>query len=144
MEKRMSGERDFCGRIAGYGNPDFQIAVCHHPCEQLQPIAYSTVGMIERRTEQAGLDRILQRLPFLDSIDFILIERASGNEAQLHSSAVSHQHARIIRQEREFYIEDLNSTNGTFVNGVMLAYTQKKKLEPMDRVTFADVEYLFV
>lgn len=69
---------------------------------------------------------------------------ASGNEAQLHSSAVSHQHARIIRQEREFYIEDLNSTNGTFVNGVMLAYTQKKKLEPMDRVTFADVEYLFV
>lgn len=47
------------------------------------------------------------------------------------------------RRER-FYIEDLNSTNGTFVNGVMLAYTQKKKLEPMDRVTFADVEYLFV
>ncbi len=69
---------------------------------------------------------------------------ASGNEAQLHSSAVSHHHARITRQEKAFYIEDLNSTNGTFVNGVMLAYTQKKKLEPMDRVTFADVEYLFV
>ena len=67
-----------------------------------------------------------------------------GNDACLHSVVVSRHHARITRHKQEFYIEDLNSTNGTYVNGILLEYTQKQKLQPMDRVIFADVEYLFV
>lgn len=66
------------------------------------------------------------------------------NDACLHSVVVSRHHARITRHKQEFYIEDLNSTNGTYVNGILLEYTKKQKLQPMDRVIFADVEYLFV
>ncbi len=67
-----------------------------------------------------------------------------GNEAYLRSSAVSRFHARIKKEDNSYYIEDLNSTNGTYVNGEALSYTQSKKLEPMDRIQFGDVPYLFM
>lgn len=66
------------------------------------------------------------------------------NDACLKSNAVSGCHARIRRWEGEYYIEDLNSTNGTYVNGEVLVYTQRRKLESMDRIVFGDVCYLFL
>lgn len=66
------------------------------------------------------------------------------NDACLISDAVSHFHAKITKRGAEYYIEDMNSTNGTYVNGEQLCYTQKHKLEPMDRIQFADVSYMFL
>ena len=77
----MAGAGMLCGRITGYGNPDFQIAIRYHPGEQLQTIAHDAVVTVEGGTEQAGLDRIFQGLPFLDGVDFFLVECASGNKA---------------------------------------------------------------
>ena len=45
---------------------------------------------------------------------------------------------------REFYMEDLNSTNGTFLNGEPLEYHQKVQLQQRDRIAFGTVEYLFL
>lgn len=67
-----------------------------------------------------------------------------SNDACLHSSAVSRHHARIERVGQEYFIEDLNSTNGTFVNGELLSYATRYKLAPRDKIIFADVAYLFV
>jgi len=44
------------------------------------------------------------------------IGRASGNDIRIENLAVSNQHARIVKQKGQYVIEDLNSTNGTFVN----------------------------
>ena len=44
------------------------------------------------------------------------IGRASGNDICIENLAVSNQHARIVKQKGQYVIEDLNSTNGTFVN----------------------------
>lgn len=68
----------------------------------------------------------------------------AANDACLSSDAVSHFHAKITRQGEEYFIEDLNSTNGTYVNGEQLCYTQKRRLETMDRIQFADVSYMFL
>ena len=57
---------------------------------------------------------------------------------------VSKYHAKIEKQEADYYIEDLNSTNGTMVNGESLSYKQKRKLEINDIVQFADIQYKFV
>lgn len=67
-----------------------------------------------------------------------------SNDACLSSDAVSHSHAKIEKQEESYYIEDLNSTNGTYVNGQPLSYTEKRKLKPMDFIHFADVSYMFL
>jgi serine/threonine protein kinase len=50
--------------------------------------------------------------------DELLIGRQSSGEGSLGQDAeISRQHARISRANGEFVIEDLGSTNGTFVNG---------------------------
>ena len=46
----------------------------------------------------------------------ITIGRTASNDIQVDNVAVSAHHARIVKQGRSCVIEDLNSTNGTFVN----------------------------
>lgn len=60
----------------------------------------------------------------------------------MHTDTVSHIHARITGQDGSYYLEDLNSTNGTCVNGKELVYHETVKLEPEDRILFADEEYI--
>jgi hypothetical protein len=66
------------------------------------------------------------------------------NDGWLHSQAVSRRHAKITRSQQQFYLEDLNSTNGTKINGQELNYQEKYLLANGDRIQFADVVYLFV
>ncbi|GIW96125.1 MAG: peptide-binding protein [Pirellulaceae bacterium] len=49
--------------------------------------------------------------------DCITIGRDSSNSVQLHDSEVSRRHAEIHCQEGHYWIVDLGSSNGTFVNG---------------------------
>lgn len=66
-----------------------------------------------------------------------------ANDACLNSQTVSRHHAKINEIDNHFYIQDLNSTNGTFLNDIMLNYSQSYELNPGDRITFADVPYIF-
>ena len=45
------------------------------------------------------------------------IRIGTDNDIQIDNLAVSGEHAKIIRGMTDYYIEDLSSTNGTFVNG---------------------------
>lgn len=56
---------------------------------------------------------------------------------------ISRIHARIQKEEGEYYVTDLDSTNGTYVNGRRIASTEKVRLQQGDRVSFANVEYIF-
>ncbi len=54
----------------------------------------------------------------------LLIGRASSNDIQINDAAVSSKHARLITEQDPFidgqlitYLEDLDSTNGTDLNG---------------------------
>lgn len=53
--------------------------------------------------------------------DQITIGRDSSNEVAINDAEVSRKHARMIFQGGKYVIEDLGSTNGTFVNGQRLA-----------------------
>ena len=46
----------------------------------------------------------------------ISIGRNSKNDLEINNLAVSNFHARIEREQERYFIEDLNSTNGTFIN----------------------------
>ncbi len=56
---------------------------------------------------------------------------------------VSRIHAKLHVMEDGIYLEDLNSTNGTFVNEEAVLGKEKKKLRDGDRVRFAASEYVF-
>ncbi len=49
------------------------------------------------------------------------IGRDSKNDIAIHDASVSSQHARIVRDDHGFVIEDTQSRNGTFVNGEKIA-----------------------
>ena len=46
----------------------------------------------------------------------ITIGRSPKTDIQIDNLAVSKQHARFIKQKDQYAVEDLDSTNGTFLN----------------------------
>lgn len=80
----------------------------------------------------------------LDKKEYRIGSRDDRNDILLHSSAVSRHHARIWKEGAEYYIEDLHSTNGTYINGESVNAGEPRKLKYMDKVVFADVEYRMV
>lgn len=61
----------------------------------------------------------------------------------LRDASVSRMHARITTEEGDVYLEDLNSTNGTFQNGMRLQPYEKRKLEEGDEIKFGKVVFIF-
>ena len=59
----------------------------------------------------------------------------------LDAAAVSRQHAQILQEGEDFYIEDLHSRNGTFVNGRLVH--GKLLLADGDRLKICDLLFTF-
>ena len=76
--------------------------------------------------------------------EFRLGSSIDGNDSVIDSPVVSRFHAKIVREGESYYLEDLNSTNGTCVNGKMLGYRDKVELNPEDTIMFADECYKIV
>ena len=51
----------------------------------------------------------------------IIIGRSPASDITLNDPEISRKHARLVRQGADYAIEDLGSTNGTFVNDRRLA-----------------------
>ena len=69
------------------------------------------------------------------------IGACDDNDLVIDTSTISRYHAEIVAQGRKVEIEDLHSTNGTFVNGG--AVQRRQPLRPGDRIVIADVELRF-
>lgn len=59
----------------------------------------------------------------------------------LRQRGVSRMHAKLMKKPDGLYILDLNSTNGTFVNGEILTTGEEYRLEEGDVVAFAQCEF---
>jgi signal transduction histidine kinase len=68
------------------------------------------------------------------------IGRHPSNTIPLPKSSVSRYHARVERNGESYYVEDLNSSNGTFVNGQPV---RSLEIKNRDTVIFGDVEFTF-
>lgn len=62
----------------------------------------------------------------------------------LKKDVVSRFHAKITMEGDGYFITDLNSTNGTYVNQKALNTYEKVKINPGDEIAFADIRYQFV
>src|SRR5262245_2612876 len=70
-----------------------------------------------------------------------LIGRGEGAAIHLTDASVSRHHASIRHEDASFWIVDLGSANGTFVNGI--AVTAPRALRHGDRLRFGDAVLLF-
>jgi predicted component of type VI protein secretion system len=70
----------------------------------------------------------------------ITLGRALDNLVRLEDGTVSHHHALILQEGGEYKLRDLNSTNGTRVNGMRIVET---KLNNGDQVRMGAIEMRF-
>ncbi|MGQ0591264.1 MAG: FHA domain-containing protein [Gammaproteobacteria bacterium] len=73
--------------------------------------------------------------------DIVTIGRDPHCDHTIDSPLVSREHARLIGEGGAIYVEDLKSTNGTFVNGQRL--TGRAQVRPGDRVAIATFAFVF-
>lgn len=85
-------------------------------------------------------DTIVKR--FTLDRDMYSIGRSKETDFTFDHPKVSRNHARLYRENGEYFIQDLNSTNYVFVNGLRV---KKKQLFPNDRVQISsEVNLLFL
>jgi len=70
----------------------------------------------------------------------VTIGRALDNVMRLEDGTISHHHAMLITENGEFKLRDLNSTNGTRINGARIV---ESKLNNGDQVRLGSVEMRF-
>lgn len=73
-----------------------------------------------------------------DIIDSVLIGRAPESDVRLDDVSVSARHAKVGKHGRHWTVEDLDSSNGTFVNGRRIAGSCR--LNPGDRIAIGRTE----
>ena len=77
---------------------------------------------------------------FVISDNVCSIGRIQSNEIHIKDEMVSGHHSKIIRFQNNYFIEDLASTNGTFVNGKRI---KKCVLKDGDKISFGRYKMLF-
>jgi hypothetical protein len=121
-----------------------------YPQEEVQlpppPVIRPTVCL----TSLGGKPRGFLLYQGRDQLENISLSRGitcigNGSDADIliDRDTISKMHAKIDCEDSSYYIEDLNSTNGTFVNEEPLAYKERRMLKTNDIVSFADIRYRF-
>lgn len=108
-----------------------------HPTVLLAEITKPPEGILRYEGKGFCKDLIISGNSFL-------IGSGTDCDGYIPSTTVSRKHARIIRKEEIYFIEDLNSSNGTCVGGEMLNYKTKMSLQKNEIVIFADEKFRFI
>jgi pSer/pThr/pTyr-binding forkhead associated (FHA) protein len=72
--------------------------------------------------------------------DIVFIGRTQSNQIVIDNSTVSAQHALLLRVGNSYRLKDLNSTNGTQINGV---FVTEAELKDGDTIQFGSVTAVF-
>ena len=71
----------------------------------------------------------------------VSVGRSADADVRIEDRYASQIHLRIYPQGGSYYVEDMNSTNGTFLNGSQLDGTAE--LQHLDRIQVGDTEFRF-
>ncbi|HWO82959.1 MAG TPA: FHA domain-containing protein [Solirubrobacterales bacterium] len=83
----------------------------------------------------------LEREHRFDLIGGLSIGRSKEADVRIDDRYASSIHARVFSREGRFYVEDMGSTNGTYLNGRKLRTPERLKLGDVIRI--GDSEYRY-
>jgi diguanylate cyclase (GGDEF)-like protein len=77
----------------------------------------------------------------LDGADEIVVGRGADCDIQIDRDSVSRRHARVYRVDTQWFVEDLGSTNGSYINDVPI---QRSPLRDGDFVKIGSAIFKFL
>lgn len=121
----------YCAQCGEFNEDD------NHYCENCGAFldAQKTLE-IRLKDEEHALEFLISSTPYIIGASRT---RVNGN---IKSRAVSRCHAKVTSSGEEFYIADLNSTNGTYVDDRKIPSGELVKLEDGMRVRIADYTFM--
>lgn len=73
----------------------------------------------------------------------VSIGRSTGNTIALDTDTISRYHLSITHEDDKVYVTDLDSANGTFVDGVRLESNKPRLLEGVEEIQLGHIRMLF-
>ena len=109
---------------------------------------YGRTVFIEEKVEDAVRPHRLltsdgRLLATWDKPVFSIGKKRDDADLVLENPSVSRIHARIVQEKTDVYLEDLNSTNGTYKNGLRMQPYEKRKLDEGDEIKCGTVILIF-
>lgn len=108
---------------------------------------YGRTIYIEQKEEETGIRKLYtpdgRVVAKLEKDVFVIGKQKDEVDLVLEDDTISRLHARICKEEDIIYLEDLNSTNGTFKNGLRLQPYEKRRLEEGDEVRFGKLLFVY-
>lgn len=90
-----------------------------------------------------ALDRKNKRHIALTKFPYTIGKMAGCVDCVLADDSVSRIHARFEREKEAVRLIDMNSTNGTFKNGLRLQPQETVEVEPGDEIRFGNLNYCY-
>ena len=79
----------------------------------------------------------------IDTFPYV-IGSAADCPGYVDCATISRHHAKITKVENVYFIEDMNSANGTKAGGTLLYYKMKVSLQANEILEFADEKFRFI
>lgn len=89
-----------------------------------------------------SIDNPLKKGDSLPIKDRITLGRGSQNQIRIQDNFTSQEHAVIFQRDGHFWLEDLHSSNGTYINGQQI--NQPIVLSKGDQIRIGGVTFQFV
>jgi len=84
-----------------------------------------------------GSDILLNQLPC------VLGKTEACADIVIKDPSISRMHAKFFEKEGEIYMQDLNSTNGSYINHLELEGNESVRLKSGDEVTIGNLRYIY-
>ena len=90
-----------------------------------------------------GVGKQNRKVIALDKLPLIIGKKGEMTDVVLSDASVSRMHVRITEEDGHIYLEDLNTTNGTYKNGVRLGPYERVELLKEDEVRLGKLEFTY-
>ncbi|MBR6536329.1 MAG: FHA domain-containing protein [Lachnospiraceae bacterium] len=135
-------------RFTRGGKEDREYALPGVPCvrepaPEWEPKYTKVLSVKKTETGPALISQRNGETVFLTKFPFYVGSHAGYMDYTIPQDTVSRFHAKFIKQGKTVLLSDLNSTNGTKVNGRELAVQEQVPLVNGDRIWFADAEFVY-
>ncbi|MCM1175822.1 MAG: FHA domain-containing protein [Blautia sp.] len=117
-------------------------------CQEKPETQYSETVFIDTRKQKAenklySLDKKNKKHIVLTQFPFSIGKMPGCVDCVLTDASISRLHARIEKQGEKVLLTDMNSTNGTYKNGLRMEPSETVEIEPGDEIRFGKLNYCY-